>query len=559
MIPFASQRGGGGDLATHLQNEADNEQVEIAHIRGAVADDLHGAFAEWELQAHCLTKCQKYLYSLSINPWTKVNGQMSRDQYMDYIDRVEQKLGLEDQPRAVVFHKKEGREHAHVVWSRIDAEQGKAVQLSFDREKLMKVTREFARDHDLILPDGYEPDQKEKNKQNSLYEQHQQNETGRSKEERMAEITKAWHRADSAKGFVNALADMGYILAQGDRPYVVVDLHGHTSALPRMIDDKLVRAKDVAAFLKNDYPTELLPTVDEARQIAAKQREQFKQHNDLEQWAKKYEDLKQAHRERRRPLEAEGPKLAERIAREKAALIQKQDAEGKLFEQKIASEEQAITDKRARFKPQGLALFLGRVTGVEYARKKLHEYQDKKRHGEQVTEFEALSNAHKRETRLQERVHKAHEHDIERRLKNLAKVEARECAALDAKFKREQSRDIQKQFDRAEAVNLREHFRDAAGQMRGSREDDTVGARDIPDIAAQFEKAAGTTQENARTETEGKKDIPNLTAEFDKASGADQEDSDTGGDDDIAPSHDNNRGSRSRRSRRPRRGRDRGR
>ena len=559
MIPFASQRGGGGDLATHLQNEADNEQVEIAHIRGAVAHDLHGAFAEWELQAHCLTKCQKYLYSLSINPWTKVNGQMSRDQYMDYIDRVEQKLGLENQPRAVVFHIKEGREHAHVVWSRIDAEQGKAVQLSFDREKLMKVTREFARDHDLILPDGYEPDQKEKNKQNSLYEQHQQNQTGRTKEERMAEITQAWRCADSAKGFVNALADMGYILAQGDRPYVVVDLHGHTSALPRMIDDRSVRARDVAAFLKNDYPSELLPTVDEARDIAAKQRAEFKQNSDLEKWAKKYEDLKQAHRERRKPLEAEGSKLAERIAREKAALIQKQDAEGKFFEQKIASEEKAIADKRARFNPQGLALFLGRVTGVEYARKMLHEYQDKKRHAGQVNEFEALSNAHKREARLQNRVHQALEHDIERRLKNLAKVEAREFAALDAKFKREQSRDIQKQFEANEAVNIREHFRDAAGQARGAREEGTGGARDIPDLAADFDKAAGTNQEKARTETEGKKDIPNLTAEFDKASGADQEDSDTGGDDDRGPSHDNSRSSRPRRSRRPRRGRDRGR
>lgn len=559
MIPFASQRGGGGDLATHLQNEADNEQVEIAHIRGAVADDLHGAFAEWELQAHCLTKCQKYLYSLSINPWTKVNGQMSRDQYMDYIDRVEQKLGLEDQPRAVVFHIKEGREHAHVVWSRIDAEQGKAVQLSFDREKLMKVTREFARDHDLILPDGYEPDQKEKNKQNSLYEQHQQDQTGRTKEERMAEITKAWHRADSAKGFVNALADMGYILAQGDRPYVVVDLHGHTSALPRMIDDKSVRAKDVAAFLKTDYPTELLPTIDEARQIAAKQREQFKQHNDLEQWAKKYETLKKDQLERRKPLEVERSKLAERIAKEKAALIQKQDVESKWLEQKIASEEQAIAEKRSRFNPQGLALFLGRVTGVEFARKKLHEYRDKKRHAEQANEFEALANTHRQETKLQNRVHQAMEHDLDRCLKNLTKIDARELAALDTKFKREQSRDIQRQFERAEAVNLREHFRDAAGQVRGSREEAQGGANDIPNLAADFDKAAGSTEKGRQEDGEGKKDIPNLTAEFDRASGADQDDGDTGGDDDNGPRHDNNRSSRPRRSRRPRRGRDRGR
>ena len=46
MIPKASQRGEGQDLATHLQNAFDNEYVEIADLRGAVARDLHGAFAE---------------------------------------------------------------------------------------------------------------------------------------------------------------------------------------------------------------------------------------------------------------------------------------------------------------------------------------------------------------------------------------------------------------------------------------------------------------------------------------------------------------------------------
>ena len=55
MIPKASQRGLGQDLATHLQNACDNEYVEIAEVRGAVARDLHGAFAEWEVCAHAMT------------------------------------------------------------------------------------------------------------------------------------------------------------------------------------------------------------------------------------------------------------------------------------------------------------------------------------------------------------------------------------------------------------------------------------------------------------------------------------------------------------------------
>ena len=70
------------------------------------------------------TKCRKYLFSLSINP-DLAKYDLSRDQYLDFIARTERSFGLSGQPRAVVFHVKNGREHAHVVWSRIDVNAGK--------------------------------------------------------------------------------------------------------------------------------------------------------------------------------------------------------------------------------------------------------------------------------------------------------------------------------------------------------------------------------------------------------------------------------------------------
>ncbi len=178
MIPFASQRSLGEDLATHLMNEEDNEYMEVAQVRGAIAQDLHGAFAEWEAQAHALTKCDNYLYSLSINPDER-QRRLTREEYLAYIDAVENKLGLTGQPRAVVFHIKNDREHCHVVWSRIDAGQGKAVHMPFDHDKLMMVTREFARERGLTLPDGYYKDKDGRRAQATLYEQRQQNVTGK--------------------------------------------------------------------------------------------------------------------------------------------------------------------------------------------------------------------------------------------------------------------------------------------------------------------------------------------------------------------------------------------
>jgi hypothetical protein len=107
MIPKGNQRAGGQQLATHLLNSYDNDSVDIADVRGAVAPDLHGAFAEWYAESKA-TKCSKFLYSLSINP-DHTQGPFNREHYHDFIRRTEDMLGLSGQPRAVVFHVKHGR------------------------------------------------------------------------------------------------------------------------------------------------------------------------------------------------------------------------------------------------------------------------------------------------------------------------------------------------------------------------------------------------------------------------------------------------------------------
>src|SRR5438093_8602927 len=114
MILKGNQRGGGQQLAVHLMNSFDNERVELADLRGSVAQDLSGAFTEWQADASG-TKCDKYLYSLSLNP-DQDQRHLTREEYLDLLDRTERSLKLVGQPRAVVFHTKEGREHCHAVW-----------------------------------------------------------------------------------------------------------------------------------------------------------------------------------------------------------------------------------------------------------------------------------------------------------------------------------------------------------------------------------------------------------------------------------------------------------
>lgn len=139
IITKASQRANGQELAVHLPNTRDNERGEIVHVRGAVAQDLSGAFEEWDAISKT-TKCRKYLYCLSLNPHPR-QGPLTRRQYRDYVTRVEKRLKLGGQPRVIVFHIREGREHCHVVWSRIISAELKALPISHDRESLQIITR----------------------------------------------------------------------------------------------------------------------------------------------------------------------------------------------------------------------------------------------------------------------------------------------------------------------------------------------------------------------------------------------------------------------------------
>jgi relaxase-like protein len=440
MIPKASQRGLGQDLATHLQNAYDNEYVEIAEVRGAVAHDLHGAFAEWEVCAHAMTGCRNYLYSLSVNP-DPAQGQLTRAQYRDYIDRVEGKLGLSGQPRAVVFHIKEGREHCHVVWSRIDTERGKAVHQPFDRQKLMMVTRQFAHEHGLALPGGMVPDagrERGKKKSLSLYEKHQQDATGLTKEERIRQVTDAWSQSDSARAFVRALEVLGYVLATGKRPYVLVDLYGEMNALPKLIDDRAVRTRDIRAFLERDFPVESLPSVDEAKALVAQHRQAIEDFKKAQGRADRVDALKTSQAERRGVIEAEQAAMQARHALEREGLEAQQRGERQALETAHAKETKHLQGQRGGRKTTGLVAILARVSGFNVLRRQFEKHHDKRRHERLAEQLRALDEPQARARLELQRRHEAQSLDMVRRLRALAQVEARELKSLETDLVKEQ-------------------------------------------------------------------------------------------------------------------------
>ncbi|MEM9813557.1 MAG: relaxase/mobilization nuclease domain-containing protein [Pseudomonadota bacterium] len=439
MIPFASQRGSGRDLATHLLNAEDNEYLEIADLRGAVADDLHGAFAEWEAQAAAMTKCRNYLYSLSVNPDQR-QGPLPRELYAAYVDRVEEALGLGGQPRAIVFHIKEGREHAHIVWSRIDLQEMKAIHMAFDHDKLMGVTRSFAREHGIELAPGYhrlEERKRQTHRQLSLYEKAQIEESGISREERIATVTDLWHRRDTPQSFLASLEHHGYLLAHGKRPFVLVDIYGHTNALPKLIDDKAANTQAIRSFLGEAGAAENLPTVEEAKALAARHRLALKEHRQTEDRADRLDALKARQETRRAELEREAETLKTRqeAARQEASEPHGAEtaAHSARYERRVA----LIRDQREAARPTGLAGFLARVSGVAYLREKLHAHQDAKRAATHLEEQRAIAERHEAARAELERRQTMQSLDMGRKRQALKETEARERRSLEKSFLQE--------------------------------------------------------------------------------------------------------------------------
>ena len=102
-------------MALHLLKQQENEHVEVHEVSGFASDTIQEAFKE----AYAIsrgTKCKQFLFSLSLSPPETESVPVAV--FEKAIADIEHKIGLVGQPRVIVFHEKEGRRHAHCVWSR---------------------------------------------------------------------------------------------------------------------------------------------------------------------------------------------------------------------------------------------------------------------------------------------------------------------------------------------------------------------------------------------------------------------------------------------------------
>jgi len=218
MILKGNQRGGARNLALHLLKD-ENEHVEIYELRGFMSDNLVSALKEtYEISK--ATRAKKYLYSLSVNP--PENENVTTQDFINAINRVEKELKLKNHQRVIVFHEKNGRRHAHAVWSRIDTQQMKAIDIYQDWPKLKALTRELFLEHGWKVPEGLIDKRKRSPNKFTLAQWQQAKRLGKVPAQIRADLQSAWALSDDKISFETALKERGYWLAHGDRRSVVV-------------------------------------------------------------------------------------------------------------------------------------------------------------------------------------------------------------------------------------------------------------------------------------------------------------------------------------------------
>lgn len=269
MVIKGNSVAGGKALAIHVMRKDTNERrCEVVDMRGVAAANVQEAIAEMRaVAAGGCPNCTKPLYHASIN--TRDHERLTGEQWMHAVDRLEKELGLTDQARFVVMHEKnDGREHCHVVWSRIDLEKMRVISDSHNYRKHEIAARDLEREfgHERVQGAHIEREGKERPERTPSHKEHQQGaRTGISPKAAKEFITGLWRETENGRGFQERLEQEGWLLCRGDRrDFVGVDPKGGAHSLARRIEG--AKAADVRKRMADVNPFSLY-SVAEAKEV----------------------------------------------------------------------------------------------------------------------------------------------------------------------------------------------------------------------------------------------------------------------------------------------------
>ncbi len=245
--------------AKHLLRDDTNEIAEVKEIRGLLSEDLPSALREMQAVASGSRCHGNFMYQANINP--QADEHLTDEQWKEAVDTLERNLGLEDHQRIVVEHIKNGRQHYHIIWNRVDVYTMRVADMGGNWPIHEATARELESKFDLTPTPSHTPDSKPAAE---LYEIRAADRSGIDPAALKTELTELWQQAEDGKAFQAAIEERGYILAKGDRrDFCVVDQAGDAHSLARRLDG--VNTKELRAYMA-DIDRDTLLSVAEARQ-----------------------------------------------------------------------------------------------------------------------------------------------------------------------------------------------------------------------------------------------------------------------------------------------------
>jgi len=236
MICKGTTHNNGARLAAYMTTGKDGERAVLWQLRGFEATNIKDAFRDVQIMAGA-TKAQQPFFHVQVR--NREGETLTRPQWEQAADRIERMLGLAGQPRAISFHtyERNGDEHMHIAWSRIDQNTLTAIPLPFFKQRLKKISRELELQFGLQPVTNRRPDRIKYAPTRA--EEEQARRLGFGPHDVRNTIRDCYERSDCGASFQAALDHEGMILAKGEkRDFIVIDREGGVHALgKRILDD----------------------------------------------------------------------------------------------------------------------------------------------------------------------------------------------------------------------------------------------------------------------------------------------------------------------------------
>ena len=159
MIIKGNPAGNVGYWSKHLLRDDTNARAEVKEISGLLAGDLPSALREMQAIAAQSRSHGNFMYQANINPYDYEH--LTPEQWKEAVATLEKNLGLEGHQRVVVEHFKEGRQHYHIVWNRVDVDSLRVADMGGNYRIHTATARELESRFDLTpTPTQPAPDRK---------------------------------------------------------------------------------------------------------------------------------------------------------------------------------------------------------------------------------------------------------------------------------------------------------------------------------------------------------------------------------------------------------------